>query len=59
MARVFAYLMKPDVEMSDSAIFEDVSTIIRDALLEVYKQTHNTTGIAEAALAIALKKLVK
>ena len=59
MARVFAYLMKPDVEMSDSAIFEDVSTIIRDALLEVYEQTHNTTGIAETALAIALKKLVK
>ncbi|RYF09907.1 MAG: hypothetical protein EOO42_23335, partial [Flavobacteriales bacterium] len=33
MARVFAYLMQRNVEMSDDAIFSDASNIIHNALL--------------------------
>ena len=40
MARVFAYLMSDeDVDMSDAAIFEDTSQLIRKALAKV-KETH-------------------
>ena len=40
MARVFAYLMSDeDVDMSDAAIFEDTSLLIREALAKV-KETH-------------------
>lgn len=58
MARVFAYLMKPDVEMSDKAIFEDVSNIIRKALLEIYDKDPAKTRISQNALSIALNKLI-
>jgi len=40
MARVFAYLMgDEDVDMSDAAIFDDTSQLIREALAKV-KETH-------------------
>ena len=58
MARVFAYLMsQKDIEISDLAIFGDVSKTIREALFEVYKESTAKTNIAETALAIALTKL--
>ncbi len=59
MARVFAYLMQPDVEMTDRAIFEDVSQTIRRALLEVRQQQLAPTGIAARALELALRKLLE
>lgn len=58
MARVFAYLMQPDVEMTDRAIFEDVSNTIRHALAEVHATHPQARGIAQAALTRALRKLL-
>jgi len=60
MARVFAYLMsEKDIEISDLAIFGDVSNTIREALFEVYKESTSKTNITENALSIALTKLSK
>jgi glutamate dehydrogenase/leucine dehydrogenase len=58
MARVFAYLMQPEVEMTDDQIFGDVSEVIREALEEVHDVNSATTRISEAALGIALHKLM-
>lgn len=58
MARVFAYLMQPDAEMTDEAIFSDVSDTIRRALEQVAGQGCLTTKISATALEIALQKLM-
>jgi glutamate dehydrogenase/leucine dehydrogenase len=58
MARVFAYFMEPDVEMTDEAIFKDVSDTIRKAIEEVYKLYPSTRQFSSAALKIALEKLL-
>jgi glutamate dehydrogenase/leucine dehydrogenase len=58
MARVFAYLMQPDAEMTDEAIFQDVSQTIRHALEEVYAVHPQPQGIAQQALHLALQKLL-
>jgi glutamate dehydrogenase/leucine dehydrogenase len=58
MARVFAYLMQRNVEMSDDAIFTDASHIIRDALIEVYKSSGSKTKLSSTAFEIALKQLI-
>jgi glutamate dehydrogenase/leucine dehydrogenase len=59
MARVFAYFMAPDVEMTDEAIFNDVSSTIRRAIEEVYMAGHSSPqNFASAALEIALQKLL-
>ena len=55
MARVFAYLMSDeDVDMSDAAIFEDTSQLIRKALAKVKEShpdaTHFTAKAFERAL---------
>ena len=55
MARVFAYLMSDeDVDMSDAAIFEDTSQLIREALAKVKEShpdaTHFTAKAFECAL---------
>lgn len=57
MARVFAYFMQRGVKMTDEAIFQDVSTTIRQALEEVHGQSADVTGVATQALTIALKKI--
>lgn len=59
MARVFAYFMQPDVEMTDQAIFRDVSKTISDAIVQVNRSHPGRTGFAMAALDIALKKLMQ
>lgn len=59
MARVFAYLMGRNVEMSDKAIFQDTSETIQRALNNVHALNPNTTGLTETAFQIALKQLVK
>lgn len=58
MARVFAYLMESEVELSDQAIFEDTSDKIRMALEKTYKKSSAKTKIATTSFEIALKQLV-
>ncbi|MNQ76261.1 NADP-specific glutamate dehydrogenase [compost metagenome] len=58
MARVFAYLMQRNVEMSDDAIFTDASTIIGNALKAVYQTSNKKTNLSSTAFEIALKQLV-
>jgi glutamate dehydrogenase/leucine dehydrogenase len=57
MARVFAYLMQRNIELTDNAIFEDVSKTIREALTNVRGVCDSATNISMTALEIALKKL--
>lgn len=58
MARVFAYLMQRNVEMSDDAIFSDVSNVIHRALADIRERSSAKTNIASRAYEIALKELV-
>lgn len=58
MARVFAYLMQPKSELSDQAIFQDTSNVIRHALVKVRDLSDSKSGIAQKAFEIALKQLV-
>jgi len=58
MARVFAYLMQKDVELSDEAIFADTSNTIRHALVNTHELNHAKTGISSKALEMAIGKLV-
>lgn len=58
MARVFAYLMQRNVEMSDDAIFSDASSVIKDALQAVYNTSNKRTNLSSTAFEIALKQLV-
>lgn len=58
MARVFAYLMNKGVSMSDEAIFEDTSFIIRNAIEKAFAQNNAKTQIAKTSFEIALKQLV-
>lgn len=59
MARVFAYFMQADVEMTDEAIFADVSETIRKALMDVHAYHPWPNGIATAALNSALQRLME
>ena len=58
MARVFAYLMQGDIEMSDQAIFTDTSNTIRNALIKVHAKDNSKTQIAKRAFENALEQLV-
>ncbi|MBT8324088.1 MAG: amino acid dehydrogenase [Winogradskyella sp.] len=58
MARVFAYFMERKVQMTDEAIFNDTSKIIKKALQNVYKNNRRKTGISETAFEIALSQLI-
>ena len=58
MARVFAYLMSNEVEVTDEAIFTDTSDIIRHALEQVHEINSERKGLAQSAFEIALKELV-
>jgi glutamate dehydrogenase/leucine dehydrogenase len=57
MARVFAYLITDDGEVTDQAIFEDVSFVIRDSIEAIKAKNSLLTGIAGTAFSIALDKL--
>jgi glutamate dehydrogenase/leucine dehydrogenase len=59
MARVFAYLMQPDTEMTDEAIFTDVSNTIKKALQEILEKNTTNRNISTTALELALNKLLK
>ena len=58
MARVFAYLMGNNIEVSDEAIFQDVSSVIRKAIQETYEKDVSKRHISKTAFHIALSKLV-
>jgi glutamate dehydrogenase/leucine dehydrogenase len=57
MARVFAYLIAGDKPVSDTAIFDDVSNVINDAIKEIYKINQLKTNMAETAFEIAMDKI--
>ena len=58
MARVFAYFMERKVQMTDEAIFNDTSNIIRKAIEKVYNKNTSKTEISATAFEIALKQLI-
>lgn len=60
MARVFAYLMSSDtdIEMTDEAIFEDVSVTVWNALQKVYYQNQTNRNLMKTAFEVALRQLV-
>jgi glutamate dehydrogenase/leucine dehydrogenase len=58
MARVFAYLMGEDVEITDEAIFHDTSNTIKEALERTHAVNHANTGITKKALELSIGQLV-
>jgi len=58
MARVFAYLMEGGVALTDEAIFEDTSEVIREGLQTVYNLSSDAKGISQRALNHSLNQLV-
>ena len=59
MARVFAYLMRNDLQkLEDAAIFEDTSSIIKNALAKTHSESNAKRGIAKKSFEIALRQLV-
>ncbi|WP_046758451.1 Glu/Leu/Phe/Val dehydrogenase dimerization domain-containing protein [Kordia jejudonensis] len=58
MARVFAYFMERRVAMTDEAIFEDTSKIIKKALQNTFKRNASKVDVSKTAFEIALKELV-
>ncbi|OGX81370.1 Glu/Leu/Phe/Val dehydrogenase dimerization domain-containing protein [Hymenobacter coccineus] len=58
MARVFAYLMETGAEITDQAIFQDVSRIIEAALARTHRQSSAPTGLAQRSFEMALRQLV-
>jgi glutamate dehydrogenase/leucine dehydrogenase len=58
MARVFAYLMQNDADLSDKAIFGDTSEVIGKAVQRCYDASSNKKHIAKTAFEIALKQLI-
>jgi len=58
MARVFAYFMEGRVTMEDSAIFNDTSEVIRNAILNIFKENPSKRNLSRTAFEIALMQLV-
>jgi len=58
MARVFAYFMEKKVQMTDEAIFYDISETIKKALENVHNLQADKKNISATAFEIALKQLV-
>ncbi|MDF2156314.1 Glu/Leu/Phe/Val dehydrogenase dimerization domain-containing protein [Algoriphagus sp. CAU 1675] len=58
MARVFAYLMSEKAEVTDRAIFRDVSKTIEKALKKTFAENPEKTKLAESSFKIALDQLV-
>lgn len=57
MARVFAYLMQDDIEMTDESIFFDVSSTIGTFLKELHMTNKSLFRISEYSLIKSLQKL--
>ena len=58
MARVFAYFMERKVQMTDEAIFNDTSKVIKKALKDVHDNNPDNIGVSETAFEIALRQLI-
>lgn len=58
MARVFAYMMQADTNISDESIFEDVSNTIKGALLRTFAKSSAKTNIAKTAFDLAMDELL-
>ncbi len=60
MARVFAYLMSGDmdIEITDEAIFKDVSQTVLNALSKVHQLNPKKKGLIKTSLESALSQLV-
>ena len=58
MARVFAYFMEKKVQMTDEAIFYDISETIKKALEKAHDLHSDKKHISATAFEIALKQLV-
>lgn len=58
MARTFAYCMAEHSEITSSAIFKDVSTLMRNALKDILLVNPQPVLLSETALTLALKKLL-
>jgi glutamate dehydrogenase/leucine dehydrogenase len=58
MARVFAYFMEKKVQMTDEAIFNDISETIKKALENAHAKNSSSKNISATAFEIALKQLV-
>ncbi len=58
MARVFAYFMERKVQMTDEAIFNDTSQIIRKAIENTFNNNNSKQNISKTAFEIALKELL-
>jgi glutamate dehydrogenase/leucine dehydrogenase len=58
MARVFAYFMERRVQMTDEAIFYDISETIKKAIERIHDRSSIKTNISATAFEIALKQLV-
>ena len=58
MARVFAYFMESKVQMTDEAIFYDISETIKGALEKAHILHADKKNISATAFEIALKQLV-
>ncbi len=58
MARVFAYLMSDKAEVTDQAIFSDVSQTIKTALMKTQSKNPGKTKLAQTSYEIALSQLM-
>lgn len=57
MARVFGYLMQDNAEVTDRAIFNDTSNVIKEALVKVHSKSNKRTLVTDTAYSIALDQL--
>jgi len=58
MARVFAYLMTTNAEITDEAIFEDTSRTIERALRKTFEASNSDVNISKTSFEIALSQLI-
>ena len=58
MARVFAYLMSEGAEVTDQAIFADVSHTILNALQQSHTKNQGRTKLSQTSYEIALAQLM-
>jgi glutamate dehydrogenase/leucine dehydrogenase len=58
MARVFAYLMSEEAEVTDQAIFADVSETIHRALARSFSKNKEKTKLSQTSYEIALAQLM-
>lgn len=58
MARVFAYFMEKKVQMTDEAVFYDISETIKSAIKNIHTLNSSKVNMSATAFEIALKQLV-